>query len=1066
MAKRFLIGLLAVLAAAMPAFAQSTVSGKIVDTKGEGIPGANVIISGTKTGAISDLDGSYKLTGVSSKAVLEFSCLGYATKKVAVEGKSVINVVLEEDSEFLDDVVVIGYGTARRKDVSGAIASLNYGDNANIANLPNPNAFSALSSRVAGFNYSPTSSASGDNSATMTIRGMNAIPSGGSKSSSAHSLNQPLLVVDGVISYGSINEINTADIATIDVLKDASAAAIYGSRAANGVIVITTKRGASEKPTVRFDASVSLSDWSRRPEFVTDEDVFFRNRFFSKSAGDASLVGLDYRTYDKVNLMSRVENEAYNQGIYTDWIDEISRTGVGQKYDVSVSGKSAKTSYYVGSNYTRTQGIRLGDDYEKYSFLAKLDIDLASWLKVGVKGNFQGATSWGQPARIQNATWLSPYSFVKCQLKGYEDWYSSNPDGNVISPLWGTGSGDSYLWTDRSSASNTVNGLAYAQIDFPFLKGLSYRVTAQGRRSNSTSDVFSYPEIWVNTEKPEEMDNPGAKATNAGGSSSASKGSTWNIDNILTYTTDFGRNHIDAMVGYTRERYDGNKLSTSFSGYDLYPSFGYYDIASAANISSTRTRTITSAIAYLGRVNYNWANKYYLTANFRRDGYSVFADGHKWGNFYGASAAWVISNEEFMKNGPFDFLKLRLSYGENGSRTIGAYATTASVVNTISNGGTRTNAWLGEQSAYGVRINQIANKGLSWATSTKADLGIDFSVLGNRLNGTIDLYVGNTYDMLVSRSAPYYTGFSSVNANAGQVSNKGIELTLNSVNIAGDGQDKFRWESNLVFFTNKNKLEHLYPGVTSDVANYLIQPEAYYALVEGEPITAAYDYKLLGIFQSQEEIDNYTYTAPDGTVSKIMPDARPGDLKFEDTNNDGKISDLDRHVIGTTDPLFTVNFANTLSWKGFSLYFNFRWMQGDKTHFLGLDPNAFGTSMTSGNQLKQVTPWCDDKYYQNHSNTYPRYGYSNVYEYQYWNSRSFLKLKDLSFSYNLPSKLVSNVGLSAARVYVAATDLFTISNWSGLDPETAGTIASGSASTRYGSDGTYKTVTFGVNLTF
>ena len=236
--------------------------------------------------------------------------------------------------------------------------------------------------------------------------------------------------------------------------------------------------------------------------------------------------------------------------------------------------------------------------------------------------------------------------------------------------------------------------------------------------------------------------------------------------------------------------------------------------------------------------------------------------------------------------------------------------------------------------------------------------------------------------------------------------------------------------------------------------------------MEGEPITAAYDYKLLGIFQSQEEIDNYTYTAPDGTVSKIMPDAKPGDLKFEDTNNDGKISDLDRHVIGTTDPLFTVNFANTLSWKGFSLYFNFRWMQGDKTHFLGLDPNAFGTSMTSGNQLKQVTPWCDDKYYQNHSNTYPRYGYSNVYEYQYWNSRSFLKLKDLSFSYTLPSKLVSNVGLSAARVYVAATDLFTISNWSGLDPETAGTIASGSASTRYGSDGTYKTVTFGVNLTF
>lgn len=1064
MAKRFVIGLLALLTAAMPMFAQSSVSGKVVDSKGEGITGAAVVVVGTQNGAITDLDGSYKLSNVASQAVLEVSCLGYATKQVPVSGKSVVNVVLEEDTQYLDDVVVIGYGTARRKDVSGAIASLNYGDNANISSLPNPNALSALSSRIAGFSYSPTSSAGGDNTSTMTIRGMNAIPSGGSKSASAHSLNAPLLVVDGVIFGGSINEINTADIATIDVLKDASAAAIYGSRAANGVIVITTKRGASEKPTVRFDAAVSISDWSRRPEYVDDEETFFRNRYYSYAQTQEALKDGDWSTYSKDNLMSDIEASAYKAGIHNDWIDLISRTGVSQKYDVSISGKSQKSSYYVSSNYTRNQGIRLGDDYEKYSFLAKLDMNVTDWLTVGIKGNYLGASSWGQPARIQNATWMSPYSFVKCQIQGFEHWYSSKPDGNVVSPLWGTGAGDSYLWTDRQSKASNMSGLVYAQIDFPFLKGLSYRVTAQGRKNFSTSDSFSGPEIWIDTQNTAEMLNPGSKAASATGSSSASNTSTWNIDNILTYNIDFADyHHVDAMLGYTREHYDNNTLSTSFTGYDLYPSFGFYDPASASSSTPGRTRTITSAVAYLARLNYNYASKYYVTANFRRDGYSVFADGHKWGNFYGASAAWVISNEDFMKGGPFDFLKLRLSYGENGSRTIGAYATTASVVNTVSNGGTMTNTWLGGASAYGVRVNKIANKSLTWATSTKLDLGVDFSVLNNRINGSLDLYAGNTFDMLVGRSAPYYSGFSSVNANAGQVSNKGIELVVNSVNINGDGQDKFRWESSLVFDLNRNKLEKLYPGVTKDVASYLVTPESVYALVEGHPITAAYDLTKIGIFQNEDEVKNYK----DAEGNVIMPNAKPGDLKFADLNGDGQINDKDRSVIGTTDPLFTVNFANTLSWKGFSLYFNFRWMQGDDTHFLGLDPNAFVTSMSSGNQLKGVNPWADYKYYKNTNTQYPRYGYNqDEFKYQFWNNRSFLKLKDLSFSYTLPTKLVESVGLGGVRVYVAATDLFTITNWSGLDPETGGTIAAGAASSRYGSDGTFRTCTFGVNLSF
>ena len=1071
MSKRFITALLVLLTLGVQAFAQSAVSGKVTDQSGEPLVGVNVLVKGTTNGTMTDYNGNYNLSNVRQDAVLVFSSIGFAAQEVTVGSQRTINVQLKEDAAFLDEVVVVGYGTARKKDVSGAIASVNYGNDDNLVSLPNPNALAGLSSKVAGFSYAPTSSAGGDNTSTMTIRGMNVIPSGGSKSASAQSLNKPLIIVDGVIFGGSINEINTSDIATVDVLKDASAAAIYGSRAANGVLIITTKTGSSEKPTVRFNASVSLSDWTRTPKYVTDETTFFRNRFYAKAAGDASIRDLNWETYDKNTLfVSDIERQAYSAGKNVNWIDEISRTGVGQKYDVSVSGKNKSTSYYVSSDYTRQQGIRLGDDYEKFTFMAKLDWDLTSWLKAGVKANYLGSDSWGTPARIQNATWMSPYSYIMNEtVPGYTDWYASKPDGNTISPLWGTGSGDSYLWTTSKSNSNNMNGVAYAQIDFPFLKGLSYRITAQGRRGFGSSDSFSSAEIWIDTQNTAQMDDPNSYyGTNAGGSSSSSNSAYWNIDNILTYTTDFGLHHVDLMLGYTRERSKSNSLGTTYTGFSS-TDFIWYAQDEAANQSINRGASETSAIAYLGRINYNFANKYYLTANVRRDGYSVFADGHKWGNFYGASAAWVLSNENFIKDNLswVDFLKLRLSYGENGSRTIGAYATTSSVVSTQSNSGTRTYAWLGGQSAFGVKVNQLPNYTLTWAKVTKGDLGLDFSFAGSRINGSIDAYIGETSNMLVARSAPYITGFDSVNANVGRVTNNGLEVVLNTVNINGDGFNNLRWESNLVFDTNSNKLKKLYDGTTSDVASYLVTPESNYALVEGYSIGAVYDLKMLGIFQNQAEIDAH------GAQS----DAVVGDVKFEDHGGkldadgnpmpDGKINDDDRYVIGTMDPLFTVNFGNTFSWKGFSLYFNFRWMQGDKTHFLGLNPNYYTAGQGSGAQLAGVDKWVDEQYYQNLTNEFPRHGYNNeTYKYQWWNNRSFLKLKDLSFSYTLPQNIVKPVGLSNVRLYVAGTDLFTITKWTGLDPETGGTIAANASSSRYGANGTYKTVTFGVNLTF
>ena len=1049
---------------------KKTVTGTVVDTNGEPIIGATVREVGSQTATITDVNGNFKLS-VKSGAMLSVSSIGF--KEQTVKAGANVTVTLQDDAEVLDQVVVVGYGTAKRKDVSGAITSVKF-DDGKITNLPNPNALAALSSQVAGLRYAPTSSASGDNSGTMTLRGKNVIPS--SPSASAQGNNAPLLIVDGVISYGGINEINTNDIATIDVLKDASAAAIYGSRAANGVIIITTKRGASAQPTVRFNTQWSFSDWSRSPKMVEDKERFLMNRFYAKKAAGDNRIPEDqewsmdfFNANRDVFFVTTQEMQAYEAGQWVNWLDEVTRTGVGQQYDVSVAGGSKGVKYYLSGDYSRRQGVQIGDDYEKYNILSKIDIDVTSWLKVGLKANYLGWRQWGVTATLGNAEWYSPFSWKTVQSDDpkYASWPNSHPDGNTLSPLWGSGVNggvaDSNLYGVNDKNGNNVNGVLTAQVDFPFLKGLSYRFTLNAQRNSSYQDTFNKPEMWVDTRNTAQMDDPTQFNNKVEGISTASVSSYWNADNILTYSTDIDKHHVDGMLGYTRESYDNNYRYLSFKDFTGSTSLGYYGAETANTKDVKRQRTRTQSAAYLARLNYNFDSKYYFTFNYRRDGFSAFAKDNKWGNFYGVSGAWVFSKEKFLKDvlSWLDYGKLRLSWGQNGSRSVSAYATNSTISTKYT--------WLNNQSTLAYYASTLGNKGLTWATVTKYNLGLDFSVLNNRLDGTIDIYSGRTTNMLMNRSVPYPSGFNTASANVGKVSNKGIEVTLHSVNINGDGKNNVRWESNLTFDLNRNKIMSLYGKnykgeEADDVANFhTYGPQSYYALMVGRPITAAYDVKKVGIFQSQEEIDNYTWTNPEtGAVQKIQPDAKPGDVKFLDWNNDGKITAEDRHCIGDQDPLFTMNFGNTISYKNFSLYFSFRWMPGSDTHFLGYDPNAWGPSGGSGNQLDRVNPWRED----NKNNDFPRYGWSNTLDYLWWNSRGFLKLKDLVFSYNFDRNLIAPLGLTGLRAYVSGTDLFTITNWSGLDPETGGTIAAGAASTKYASNGSYRTITFGLNVTF
>ena len=732
--------LLCFLCIGLQAFAQISISGKVVDAGGLELPGVNVMVKGTTIGTLTDGDGRFTIPDVpgSSNAVLVFSYVGFQTQEIKVGNTKNLTVKLQEDNMALDEVVVVGYGTSRKKDLAGSISSVKL-DDSPLTQLANVNALVALSSKIPGFNYSPTTDAGGDNTASMTIRGMNSIITGPSEAS----LNKPLLVVDGSIFNGSINEIAMTDVESIDVLKDASSAAIYGSRSANGVIIITTKRGRSSKPTVNLDAYYGIQSWTRKPQMVTDQNEFLNRRreaMIAAGSIDPS-VGLD-----PAQLLNAEELEVYNAGGWVDWIDEVSQNAQIQNYNLSISGNASdKVNYYLSAGYMKQDGLIVGDDYKKLTFMAKMDAKVTDWLTVGMRASYYNASNPGQIANIQSATWLSPYSHKYVRYDGYTDWYERYANGNVASPFWSSSETTSYLWTDREKKYDNLNGTGFVQIDFPFVKGLSYKFTMNAVKNTNNVDMFVNPQYFLDTRKVEELADPYKYTAEANGKSEINQTYAWTMDNVFTYTKDFGKNHLDAMLGYTRDATHQNQLKTAYSGFKLPTVLGSYGQNLATTQQINKTLKEWQNVGYMARVNYNYANKYYLTANFRRDGFSGFAKGSKWANFPGVSAAWTLSQEDFMQNviPGLSFLKLRGSYGLTGNQSIEAYATLA----TVASGYT----WYDASSLY-IYQNSLANEELTWATTKTGNFGLDFGFLRNRLTGTAEIFWKKSDNMLIADS--------------------------------------------------------------------------------------------------------------------------------------------------------------------------------------------------------------------------------------------------------------------------------------------------------------------------
>jgi TonB-linked SusC/RagA family outer membrane protein len=833
-----------------PAF---TVNGKVVNAVNEPVGNVTILEKGTANGTSSKEDGSFSIEITANNAVLVFSSVGYIEQEIPVSGSSTLNVKLSDNISDLNQVIVVGYGTQKRADVTGAVVSV---PKSRLTQLPVTNVLHAMEGAVPGVTITQTSAIPGT-SASILVRGQNSITAN----------TGPLIVVDGIPfnkAGGLTNDINPNDIASIEILKDASAVAIYGTNGANGVILITTKRGTTGKPVIRYNAYVGFDNIAHMLEPLEPAAYVQKYADFLKQRG-----------LPQSNVLeNQYEIANYNAGKTVDWIEEATRQGVITDHSLSISGGTKDVKYYISGDYLKQVGVVKGFQYNRVSVRANLDVNITEYLSAGTNLFFTSNNYDGGRANFYFAAAMSPYGTLYNASGNYEI-YPVYQELLYTNPLLG-------LYTDRIDRSKNLNGNVYAELKPAFLKGLKYRINGSYtyiplRRGNYT----------------------GRNANNTLGNATVEFAETnsWVIENILTYNKDWNRHHVDFTGLYSaqqRNYFTSNASATGFINDEL----AFYNLGAGATQSAGSYRDKYSLVSQMARINYNYDGKYLLTLTARRDGSSVFGKNtDKYATFPSVAVGWNISREDFMTTVDWlDNLKVRASYGKSGNEAIEVYGTltTARSVRFPFSG----------VSTIGVLADNLGNADLQWESTTGMNFGIEFALLKNRVSGTVDFYLTRTEDNLLRRRLPIVTGFSDVLDNLGTTKNRGIDIMLNTVNIK---TPNFSWESNINFSSNKNRLVSLYGDGKDDVGNRLFL---------GQPIRVAYDYTLVGVWQEGED------------ASQWDPGAKPGDLKFKDINGDKKITADDRSVLGQTSPKWIGGITNTFHYKNFHLNIFIQTVQG------------------------------------------------------------------------------------------------------------------------------------------
>jgi TonB-linked SusC/RagA family outer membrane protein len=968
------------------------VKGVVKDATGNVLPGATVNIQGTTQLTTTDVNGAFKIE-VAEGSTLKVSFVSMVTKTVVVtKNTTTLNIVLEDSNKQLNEVVVVGYGTQKRSDVTGSVVSV---PKARLSQLPVTNVLQALEGAVAGVNITSSSSVPGAQP-LAGIRGQNSINAG----------TGPYVVVDGIPlskSGGSLNDINPNDIASMEVLKDASAVAIYGTNGSNGVILITTKRGNTGKPVIRYNAYAGVENIAHMLEPRDPASYIQKYADYMSQTGQKQTSPVPNYT----------ELPNYNAGKTIDWINEVTQTGVMQDHNLSISGGSPDTKYYVSGDYLKQKGVLKGYQYNRVSIRSNLDINVTNFLTVGMSSYLANNNYDGGRANLLNATAMSPYG-NEYNADGTYTIYPMAPEQLYVNPLLG-------LTTDQVNRSVNLNGNGYAEVKFGgVLKGLKYRLNTG----------YTY--------LPTRLDSYSGRLANTplgAASASSSETNTYTIENLLYYTRDIGKHHFDFTGLYSAQRrryFTSTAAATGFVNDEL----SFNNIGAGATQTSSSYSDRYALNSQMGRINYTYAGKYLVTVTARRDGSSVFgANTTKYGVFPSAALGWNIDQEDFLKNSKIvNSLKLRGSYGKTGNEAISVYQT-------ITTDGTVRSPFNGV-STIGVQASNLGNANLHWETTTGANVGVDFALLGSRINGSVDAYSTRTSGLLLRRSLPLITGYSNVWDNIGKVANKGLEVSVNTKNIAGKD---FRWESNIVYALNRNKIVSLYGDGKDDLGNRWFI---------GKPIGIIYDYKMTGVWQTGED------------ASKQDPGAKPGDLKFADTNGDGKITADDRVIQGQTAPKWTGGITNTFHYKQFNLSVFIQTAQGMMRNNTDLN---YADESGRRNTPAEIGYWTPN----NNNNSFQSLAYTNTRGYGYPRDASYTRIKDVTLSYVVGQNILDKLHLNGLTFYASGRNLHTFTKWIGWDPEqtsyTRGTSNSGFNQSAFASDWTNnypvtRTFVFGANI--
>ncbi|RFS21810.1 TonB-dependent receptor [Chitinophaga silvatica] len=934
---------------------QYTIRGKVVDDKGNPLPGATIKVNNTAHGTVTDANGTFTVA-IDGNTSITVSFIGLSPKTIQVskEGEKLFQITLNDNGKQLSDIVVVGYGTQKRADITGAVVSV---PKQRLSQLPVTNVMQALEGAVAGMNITTTSSVPGQQPTTL-IRGQNSITAG----------TGPYIVVDGIPfskQGGTMNDINPNDIASIEVLKDPSAVAIYGTNGSNGVILITTKRGANGKPIIRYNAYAGRENIAHILKPRTGEEYTQKYADYLKQTGQTQT--------NPVPNYGELEN--YNAGKTIDWLDVTTQPGILQDHNLSISGGTPDVKYYVSGEYMHQKGVIKGYQYKRVNVRSNIDANITPYLSVGMSSFLTNNNMDGGRINLLYATAMSPYGKLY-NPDGTYAIYPMNPEQLYTNPMLG-------LLTDRIDRNTNVNGNGYAEVKFSgILSGLKYRLNVGYTYLPASTGSYI-----------------GRAANDMVGTASLYNAETnsYTIENILTYNKDWQKHHIDFTGLYSSQEAKFRSTTSGAVGF-VNDKLGFNNLGAGATQTSNSLANRRALISQMARINYSYDSRYLATFTARRDGSSVFgANTTKFGVFPVVALGWNISNESFMKSiSAIDNIKIRGSYGKSGNEAVDMYGT----ITTDNTGRSPFNG----VSTIGAFPGNLGNANLQWETTTGTNLGIEFSVLKNRLYGSIDVYDTKTSGLLLKRSLPIITGYGNVLDNIGKTANKGLEISLNSRNLTNTA---LTWETALVFATNKNKIVDLYGDKKSDLGNRWFI---------GQPISVIYDYKLLGVWQTGED------------PSKQDPGAKPGDLKFEDINGSGGITADDKIILGQTAPKWTGGITNTFHYKNFNLSIFVQTVQGVTKNNPDLN---YGDETGRRNTPAEIGYWTPE----NKNNSRPALSYNNTRGYGYASNASYTRIKDVTISYVFSQKLLDQLHLGSLTIYASGRNLYTFTNWIGWDPE-------------------------------